>query len=340
MQRRILVLLAALAGLIGPAPAEAVTLKLATVAPEGTAWVTEMRRTAAEITRRTDGRVKVKLYPGGVMGSEATVLRKMRIGQLHGGAFTSGGLTGVYREIDVYGLPFLFRSYAEVDYVRSRVDDRLRAGLEDAGLVVLSLSETGFAYFMSTRPVQDLADLRRTKVWALETDRMTRTALEISGVSPVSLPISDVYTGLQTGLLETVAAPPMAAIGLQWHTKVKFLADSPVAYVVGVLALDPRAFSRLSPPDRKVLREVIAETAARLDEQTRAGNREAREALEAQGIQLIPAPSAEERARWESVADQTIERLRDEGVYSAGLIDAIRGYLREARDGAVAYGAP
>ena len=340
MQRRILAGLLVAAGLMLAGPASAVTLKIATVAPEGTAWMVEMRRAAAAIAVRTEGRVKLRFYPGGVMGSEATVLRKMRVGQLHGGAFTSSGLSGVYPDIDVYGLPFLFRSYEEVDYVRARVDERLRAGLENAGLTVLAISETGFAYFMSTRPVHDLDELRRTKVWAPESDLITRTALEVSGVAPVSLPISDVYTGLQTGLLETVAAPPMAAIGLQWHTKIKFVADAPVAYVIGILVLEPKAVRRLSPADQKVLREVVATAAASMDQQTRNGNREAREALQAQGIELIPPPGPEELARWDRVADQTIARLREGGVYSGGLIDAIRAYLREARDGAVARGDP
>ncbi len=312
-------------------PAHAQRLKIATVLPEGSSWMREMRSAAAEVKQQTEGRVRIKLYPGAVMGSERTVLRKMRAGQLHGGAFTSGSLRGLYPDVDLYSLPLMFRTFAEVDYVRQRMDPALRAGLEEAGLVVLAISDGGFAHLLSRKPIRNIKDLSGSKVWVQEGDVMSRTALEIAGVAPVPLPIADVYTGLQTGLLDTLAAPPMAAIAFQWHTKVKYFSDVPLMYLVGVLAIDQRAFAKLRPEDGEILRRIVAESSRRLDAEGRVGHAQALQALADQGVQPVSASSDEELESWHQIADQSLGKLRRDGVYSPDLIDTMLAELGEYR---------
>ena len=104
----------------------------------------KLRSGAKEIAQRTDNRVKFKIYPGGVQGDDYTVLRKMRIGQLHGGVIAASTLTRFYPDLQVYNLPLVFRDGAEVDYVRERMDQRIVDGLEEAGFVTFNLTETGF----------------------------------------------------------------------------------------------------------------------------------------------------------------------------------------------------
>ena len=332
MSRRHLHLLLACALCLGIAsPALAQRLKIATVVPDGSSWMREMRRAAEDVRQETRGRVQIKLYPSGVMGSEQTVLRKMRAGQLHGGAFTSGSLRGLYPDVDLYSIPLMFRSFEEVDYVRRRMDPALRAGLERAGLVVLAISDGGFAHLLSQKPVRTIADLSGSKVWVQEGDLMSRTALEIAGVAPVPLTIADVYTGLQTGLLDTLAAPPMAAIAFQWHTKVKYFTDVPLMYLVGVLAVDQRAFARLRPEDREIVRSVVAESSRRLDIEGRAGHAQALEALAKQGVQPVSASSEEELTRWHRIADQSLDKLRQGGKYSPEMIDTVLAELSDYR---------
>jgi len=118
----IFTLSAALLLMVLSSTVDAVTLKIATLAPDGTSWMKQMRKGAKEISERTDGRVKIKIYPGGVMGNTNTVLQKMRIGQLHGAAFTGSSLSQVYPDAQLYSLPMVFRSYEEVEYVRQRMD--------------------------------------------------------------------------------------------------------------------------------------------------------------------------------------------------------------------------
>ena len=210
--RRILKVAALLAsGLAAAFPAAGAELKIATIAPDGSHWMREMRAAAAEIKERTGGGVEIKFFPGGVMGNDAQVLRKIRIGQLHGGAFTAGGLAERYGALNLYGVPLLFRSLDEVDHVRGLLDPVLKRGLEEAGFVSFGFIEGGFANLLSNHPVRGIDDLRRRKVWVPEGDPISFVAMESLGLSPVVLPVTDVLTGLQTGLLDVAAASPVGA---------------------------------------------------------------------------------------------------------------------------------
>ena len=159
MRTPILVLVLALAF-----PVQAETFKIATLAPEGSAWMNEIRAGAKQLEAATDGRLRLKFYPAGVMGNEATVLRKIKVGQLQGGAFTAKGLVDVYNDVQIYGIPFMFRSYDEVSYVRERVDDLIRRGLEARGLVLVGFAGGGFAYLLSKEPVRSRDVVRRLVV--------------------------------------------------------------------------------------------------------------------------------------------------------------------------------
>jgi TRAP-type C4-dicarboxylate transport system substrate-binding protein len=289
------------------------------------------------VEERTAGRVRLKFYPAGVMGNDKTVLRKIRAGQLHGGAFTSGSLASVYPDLELYGIPLLFRSYDEVDYVRARMDDRMIAGLEEAGMVSLAINDQGFAYLMTQRPSREVADLEGAKVWIQEGDAMSLTAFQSAGVSPVQLSLADVYTALQTGLVDTVAAPLMGAIALQWHTRVGYVTDVPLSYLTGTMVIDARAFRALGAEDQRILGEVVRESAARLDAEAREGEAGARKALEAQGIEFVAPATPQEVERWHELARGAMAELRKEGIYSEPVIDEIERHLADHRS---ASGSP
>ena len=311
-------------------PADARTFKIATIAPDGTVWMEELRKGAAQIASRTDGRVKFRFYPGGVMGNDKSVLRKMRIGQLQGGAVTGEGLAEIDPDTLVYGLPLYFRSYDEVDYVRQQMDPLFLRSLEQKGYSSFGFGETGFAYLMSNRPIRKVKDLKGQKVWIPQGDRISRSAFEAVDVTPIPLPLTDVLTALQTGLIDTVASSPLGAIALQWHTRVKYVTDTPLVYLLGTLVISRKAFEKLSTEDQSVVRDVMERAYQTLNRNARGSDKSSWEALARQGISFVE-PTQADRQYWQDLMSAEMERLADKGVFSLKMLKTLRRHLDDYR---------
>ena len=326
MKRLLLALMILAAG--GAAGAD--TLKIATVTPEGSQWMKEMRASAEEIRERTDGRVLIKYYGGGVMGNDSKVLGKIRIGALHGGAFTPSALASQYPDLNLYGLPMVFESEDEAAYVRKQLDPKLEQGLENAGFVNFGFAAGGFAVIMSNTPVTSVDDLRGKRVWVPEGDNISYASMEALSLAPVTLPLTDVLTGLQTGLIDIVAISPIGALVLQWHTKVKYVTELPLVYTLGFMAIDKRAFSKLSAADQAIVRDVMERTYKDFNRINLIDNAEARDAMLNRGIESVAFDTGEV-ARIRELMLESNRKLGEKGVFSLELYDEMMDFVRQYR---------
>jgi len=309
---------------------QAATLKIATLAPDGTNWMKSMRQAAADIGEQTGGRVKVKYFPGGVQGSDKSVLRKMQIGQLQGGMMSIGALAHVTNLTQLYSLPFTFRNLSEVRAVRPEFDPYIAAALKQQGYTLLGLSEGGFAYLMSDTPLKSSVDVRSKKVWVPEGDLISQTTFENGQVQPISLPVSDVYTSLQTGLIDTVGVNLTTSIALQWHTKLNYVTDYPLTFLFGMLVVDNKAFDKLSAEDQAVVQKVMRDTFHNLDLQNEKDEQSARQALVSNGMQFVEL-SADDKLAWRRMAQDAIDALREKNVYPADLYQQLLQTLSSLR---------
>ncbi len=307
-----------------------VKLKVATLLPDGTGLMKALRAAGKEIKTRTDGRVKMQFYPGGVMGNDKSVMRKIRAGQLHGAALSSSGIASFYPNAQIYSLALTFRSTDEVDYVRQRLDSELIAGMKEKGFISYGLMDTGFAYIMSNKPAYLLSDLAGQRIWAPDTDKLSRIALETVGINPILLPLTDVLTGLQTGLIDTVTTPPIGAIALQWHTRIKYVTDLPLLFSYGSLLIKERALKRISKDDRIIISEVMTKVAHDIDLQNRKDNIQAAKALHKQGIEFITLTDAQKQDWWSKVGGVTLS-MHKNGTLKLSLYERLQQLLTEFR---------
>ncbi|MES9825415.1 MAG: TRAP transporter substrate-binding protein DctP [Candidatus Thiodiazotropha endolucinida] len=322
--------------LLNPMSQAGTTLKIATLAPDGTNWMKEMRAAAKQIKQQTDGRVKIRFYPGGVMGNDSSVLRKIRIGQLHGGAITGGGLSSIYKDAQVYTLPFQFRNLQEVDAVRQVMDPQIIEGIKKQGYISFGLSEGGFAYLLSNSPVTSTENMKDLKIWIPEGDQVNASMFQELGISPVPLPLTDVLTGLQTGLIDTIASAPIGAIALQWHTRISYLTQVPLAYLYATLVLKENAFNKLRQSDQSIVKQILESAFDRIDRQNRADNEQAMIALKKQGVEFI-SPSTVQQQAWEAHAGKTLRRLSEESIFSEHMLNRMQSLIQQYRQIALTH---
>ena len=329
--------LVTLALLVLTGSAWAQTIKLATIAPEGSAWMVAMRTGAEEISQRTGGRVKFKFYGGGVQGNDKQVLRKMRIGQLHGSTFTSSALGDMQKDAVLYGMPMLFDNLEEVQYVRGHMDDRLRTLMEQAGYVNFGFAGGGFAHLMSKRPIASLDDMKGLKVWVPEGDLLAYGAAKALGISPVTMPLTDVLTGLQTDLIDTIMGPAAGTIVLQWNTGVSHITELPLAYIFAMLVVEKKYFDRIRPEDQAVVREVMERVYRGFDTQGNEDNEQAYQALLDDGMQPV-APDAGQIPAWRQAVRESNQALAADGVVDAALLGEMECLVNAFRAGKEAHG--
>ena len=314
----------------GNAASKTRVIKLATLAPEGSAWTEIFNNLNTELKEKTKNGVRLKIYPGGVLGDEKDMIRKMYVGQIHGAVLTSAGLSTIFSEMDVFQIPFLFKTYDEVDYVLDKMDRFFKKGFEDKGYILPAWTEGGFIRLMSTKPMASLDDLRKAKVWTWEDAPMAKAIFDEAGISAIPLSLPDVQVGLQTGLVEVVYAPPSGAISLQWFTKTKYMTDVPLMYLIGGIVIKNNIFKKLSPAHRQVLLELCSKYMDQLKLVVRKENQEAIKVMSKHGVKLI-RPSEEQIKGFKEVSARAMNRQIGKS-FSKKIKDEVIGYVEEYRE--------
>lgn len=313
------------------APLAAQQLKIATLAPDGSTWMEALNTAAEEVRERTGGKVSTRFYPGGVMGGADMVLRRMKLGQLQGGIFTVGELAGVAPETNLYSLNFQFEDAGELAKLRDEFDPYILDALYENGLVAPAITNGGFAYLYSRKRIQSADDVSSDlRVWVPENDSLSRRTLEAVGASAVPMSLADVYTGLQTGTINTFANTLSGAIILQWHTRARYMLDFPVLITAGVIAVDRNAFERLSSEHREIWLEVFRRVAREQEARNLTENRDARTALLAQGIEIIQ-PAPDDVRQWQRMADRVLDEMLASGAFEVPGLERLRARLAEIR---------
>lgn len=307
-----------------------IQIKIATLAPQNSEWAEKFQKGSIEIQERTENRVKLKFYWGGAQGNAKKILQKIKIRQLHGGTFSPTDFQEVYPDLNIYGLPFLFKDFDEVDYVRDRVDNQLEQGFKNLGFNTYGFAGGGFAYILSNEPIREYEDLKNKKIWLPQGDLISYEAMRSLNLLPVPLPMTDVLTGLQTGLIDIVAIPPVVALALQWHTKVSYMTRVPVLYAMGFLAIDSKIINRINTDDRKVLNEVISRIYSEVDGNSQQDSENAYEALSKIGIQEIQF-DGDEYQKLTDLLEEPTKKMANDGFYSLKLFNEIKMYIDDFR---------
>jgi len=261
-------------------------IKFATLAPEGSTWMNIMDEFSNAVKDATAGDVEFRIYPGGVAGDELNVLRKIRVGQLHSGGFTGVGLGEILPEVRILDSPFLFRSKEEIDHISGQLFDYFAEKFEDKGFILLGWAEVGFVYTFTDKAINDISDMKGVKMWMWEGDPVAEATFKSFGISPIPLSISDVLTSLQTKLIDGIYVSPLACVALQWHTKVNYMLDLPLANSNGAILLDKRQYNKLSPEHQTMLRELSLQYLSKLTRMSREDNEKSLKLIRETGIKF------------------------------------------------------
>jgi TRAP-type transport system periplasmic protein len=314
--------------LAGAAHAD-VEVKLGTLAPSGSPWHALLKEMAQKWSEASGGQVKLKIFPGGVLGNEGDMVRKMRVGQIQAAAVTTIGLHDITPEPQAVDTPLGVTNYEELDYVMSRLEPKLNGALESKGYVAIQWSDVGFVRFFSTKPIAKIDDMKSAKLFAWDGDPESVKAWRAAGFQPVVLSSTDVIPSLQTGMIDTIAAAPLYAFTSRIFQKANRMNDLPWAILTGATVVRKEIWEQIPAAIRPKLLEISKEYGKKISLLVRKMNEDALQQMKAQGLQVV---ATSDQAGFQKAADAANKVVRG-GVVPAELFDEVMKLRDEYRKG-------
>ncbi len=287
---------AALALGLGAAPAAAhadtTELRIASLAPSGSPWMDVLNKAASDIKDKTNGHVTLKYYEGGQQGDERDFVRKIKLGQLDGAAVTAIGLAMIDESIRVLELPMMFDNVDELDYVADKMWPSFQARFEKKGFKLLDRGEVGWIYFLSKNKVENLSDLKNQKLWMWGDDKLVGAMFSKLSLQGVPLGVPEVDPALTSGKINACYGSPVAAVALQWYTKIKYMTSMPMSFAIGATVISTDAYKKLSADDAKTMEDLGKISSRKLRKTIRAANADSKETMTRKGVTIVQTPQA------------------------------------------------
>lgn len=311
-----------------------ITIKMATVAPKGHALTKRMDVFNEEIIKATNNEVAFKIYWGGVQGDDNNVLRKIRLGQLHGGFFSGYSLGHIVPEVRVTEMPFIFNDDMEVKYVRDKLEKTMSGYFDKKGYVVLGgFIDIGFMYLFSKKPITSLQHLKESKCWVPGEDSLGQAFYKSMNIQPVPLSINDVMTSISTNLIDSAGMTPLGAVAFRWYTKFQYISDYPLINIVGANIVSKRIWKKISPESQQIIMDIAKKYSDIQKRDLRLANAESYDLLQQAGVKVVNIDPVKRPEEIQFMLDAGVKARENQVdvLYSRELMDKTLALIDEYR---------
>ena len=306
------------------------TIKLGTVAPEGSPWHETLQQTAQRWKEASNGKVKLRIYAGGVAGDELDMMRKIKIGQLHATAITCTSFIGLIPDLESIYFPLQVRTDGELEHIIQKLGPAFERELEEKGFKVLNWNTAGWVHFFSTQPVVYPDDLKKQRLFFWGNDTKYIEILKSSGFQPVPLAINDLLPSLQTGLVDAFAAPPAAALSFQWFALAKHMSRLRWQPLPGVTVVSMKKWNKIPTDLQPTLYAIAQEEGAKLYQRILKLESEALSVMEKNGLTIHPINESIEKQWYDLIMDKCFPKFVG-ARFSQSSFDKVQKSLTEFR---------
>ncbi|MBD3314479.1 MAG: C4-dicarboxylate ABC transporter substrate-binding protein [Chitinivibrionales bacterium] len=312
------------------ATGSALTIKLASLAPNGSPWDKGLRAIAARWSEVSDGKVTLKIYPGGIAGGEQDMIRKMRIGQLGAAGLTGVGLSRIYPGVLALHLPLTVRTDEELTYVLEKAKPTFEAELEKKGFKVLIWTKVGWAHFFAREPVIEPGDLKKQKLFIYEGDPDGEQAWKDAGFHVVPLSPTDLSSGIQTGMVDAFTTTPLSAASYQWFKLVDHMCGMKWAPLIGAIVISTRTWNRIPEDLRPRLERECRKIGTALQDDIDEADRQAVEEMKKSGLEVNPV-TEEDVAQWRAEVEEGFQKVVGKS-FDRSSYELVRKHLESFRN--------
>ncbi len=305
-------------------------IKFATVAPEGSIWVNYMKDLDKRLESKSQGRLRLLIYAGGIAGDEIDVLKKIRIGQIHCAAFSGVGITEILPIWRVMDLPFQFRNMDEVRLVQNELKGLFTEEFRKKGFEYIEWAEVGDVYLFSKKEIKTRDDLKGLKIWTWSGDPVSKRTFSIMGSTPISLAITDVTTAINTNMIDTVYAPPVGALAMQWNENMNYMTGIPIAHSTGAILVSKQYFDKIPEDLAELFKEEVKVSMKKLTDELQTQTIEAIKVIKEKGITVPYAPKGDELQKFQDLYNEVSNELKGD-IFSEDLLNKVHNALDKKR---------
>ena len=284
-------------------------VKLATLAPEGTDWHGMLLEMGQEWSAVSKGSVRLKIYPGGVIGDERDMVRKMRIGQIHAAGITTEGLSEIVPDFSAYFVPLAYQTKEDIQAVTDAMLPSLEKQLEDNGFKLLHLGDIGWVYWFSSKPIRTPDELKKMKIFTWAGDFKWERLWEKAGYNPVPLASVDILSGLQTGLINTFATMPLYALSQQSFSIANHMLDLKWGVLMAGIIIDVKTWERIPKKYHKKLVGVTQSIQKKQNTLNKEAELQSIKMMKQYGLS-IHTINNQEKDKWKDEVDKMSPDLR------------------------------
>lgn len=304
--------------------------KIASEVPGGSLWHKTLMEVSRELMEKTNGEVGIRVYAGGIMGSQDAVIDKMKIGQIQGATFSNTGMQSIYKDFGIVGFPLTLRDQGEYDYLVEKKGKFFEDEFRKRGYKFLCWTETGPIYIYSKKQVNTIPALQNSKPYILPGDIISEMLFKELKTTPIPVQISDILTSLKTGQIDTVFSPPYALLAMQWAPSVTYATDFIITFMVGSVMVDAKMFESMPKEYQELMEKLFREKIDVLKYNVRRDNAAAQDALRKSGIKFIEVPKDQSDAFYE-IGEKASKQLIEKYGFSNELYQEVKMLMTEYR---------
>lgn len=305
------------------------TIKIATSAPERSPWVEALEEMKRGWEQITEGKVKIKIYAGGIAGSEEDTVRKVRLRTLGGAALSNMGMVKIYNDAYVLNAPFLFSSGQELVYVLEKITPLFKKKIEEKGFKVIIWTMAGWVHLFTKEEVAYPDDLKKFKIGFGTDEPEMEQAWKKMGYHVVPTDLKDLLIALQSGRVNAFVLSPLLAGAGQYFPFASYMSSLRLAPLVGAVVIDKRIWDRIPVEYHQPMLELVQDLSVDLYQKTIELEKEAIDAMKEQGLKVYDPPP-DSLSQWHQAAQKGMGELIDKA-FSAEIYQQVLDLLSEFR---------
>jgi len=305
-------------------------LKLATVAPKGSLYHRALQEMGEKWAAAQGKGSKFLIYTDGSQGSEASTVRRMRIGQIQAAMLTASGLFEIDESVSALQfMPLIFNDWNELDYARERIQSELEEKFRKKGFHILFWGEGGWVQFFSNAKRLSPDDFKKARIFTWEGTRKQVTILKSLGFNPVVLELGDIVPGVQTGMLDVVPVAPMWALAGQFYRNTPHMLRINWAPIVGATVITTKVWNAMSPEVQEAFTQAAKDAGKTLRDQRHKLDESAISAMQKRGL-IVHEMTSENRKIWMDFMKPVWPEVRGQ-IVPADTFDKVQDAVNEYR---------